>query len=137
MSEATDRLGRRTGPRRHYTLDQKRLMVEESMARGSSVPSVAQRHGVNANLLFGWRRLYAQGLLSGEAALAAPLLPVRIETPTIVASTSAAPRAKPELTQSVSPGMIEVQFASGECLRLTGSWDRIMLSGLIAALRQR
>jgi transposase len=59
----TDKLGGRSGPRRRYTLAEKRSMVEETQQHGASVPEVAQRHGVNPNLLSIWRRLYRQGLL--------------------------------------------------------------------------
>jgi transposase-like protein len=59
----TDKLGRRSGPRRKYTIAEKRKMVEETHIHGASVPEVAQRHGVNANLLSVWRRQYAQGVL--------------------------------------------------------------------------
>jgi transposase-like protein len=52
----TDKLGRRSGPRRKYSVAEKRLMVEETRQPGASVPEVAQRHGVNANLLSVWRR---------------------------------------------------------------------------------
>jgi hypothetical protein len=45
----TDKLGRRSGPRRQYSLAEKRSMVEETRQPGASVPEVAQRHGVNAN----------------------------------------------------------------------------------------
>lgn len=41
-------------------------MVGQTKRRGASVADVAQRHGVNANLLFGWRRLYQKGLLVEE-----------------------------------------------------------------------
>lgn len=33
MGEAPDKLGRRTGPRRHYSLEQKRAMMEDSVRR--------------------------------------------------------------------------------------------------------
>jgi transposase len=62
----TDKLGRRSGPRRKYTIAEKRAMVEETHVRGASVPEVALRHGVNANLLSVWRRLYRQGTLVEE-----------------------------------------------------------------------
>src|SRR5580658_4712497 len=81
---ATDKLGRRSGPRRKYTIAEKRAMVEETKRRGASVAEVAQRHGVNANLLFGWRRLYQQGvLIEEEPSGKATLLPVKVSTPTL------------------------------------------------------
>ncbi len=78
----TDRIGRRSGPRRRYTTAEKRAIVEETRQRGASVASVAHRHGINANLVFGWRRLHQQGLLEPDAAAtAAPLVCVRKSAP--------------------------------------------------------
>lgn len=49
--------------RRRRTVDEKRLMVEATLAPGSSIPRVAREHGVNANQLFHWRKLYQQRCL--------------------------------------------------------------------------
>ena len=54
----TDTLGQRTGPRRLRTNEEKRRIVEETLKPGASVAIVAREHGVNANLVFGWRKLY-------------------------------------------------------------------------------
>ena len=62
----TDTLGRRVAARRFRTLHEKRQIVQASLQPGSSVAEVARRHGLNANLLFAWRRLLAQGLLGGH-----------------------------------------------------------------------
>jgi transposase len=53
-------------------------MVAESFAPGASVSKVAQRYGVNANLLFTWRRRDARSAASGGVE-AVELLPVRVE----------------------------------------------------------
>jgi Transposase len=53
-----DKLGRRSGPRRKHTIVEKLAMVEETQCHSASVPEVAQRHGVNANLLTCWRRIW-------------------------------------------------------------------------------
>jgi transposase-like protein len=58
----TDKLGRRSGPQRKYTVDEKRSMVEETQVRGASVPEVAQRHRVNADRLSVWRRLFRRAI---------------------------------------------------------------------------
>jgi transposase len=42
--------------RRFWSSGEKRRLVAESFTPGASVPKVAQRYGVNANLLFTWRR---------------------------------------------------------------------------------
>ena len=64
VSTAVDALGRPTGPRRKYTIAEKRQIAEETVQPGASVALVARSHGINANLVFGWRRLYQQGLLT-------------------------------------------------------------------------
>src|ERR1700686_1962996 len=66
--------------RRRYSIVEKRRMVEESFQPGASVARVARAHGVNANQVFGWRRLYERGRLGGNTrtAQAAELLPVTI-----------------------------------------------------------
>jgi transposase-like protein len=43
--------------------------------------SVARVHGVNANQVFAWRRLYRQGLLERVNGRAARLLPVQVSLP--------------------------------------------------------
>lgn len=87
----TDTLGRRTGPRRQHTLEEKRRIVEETRVKGASVSSVARRHEVNANQVFAWRQLYRRGLLVPEAAQdRAEMLPVRVSTPTVLPTKPAA-----------------------------------------------
>ena len=65
---ATDSLGRRTGPRRQHSLEEKLQIVKETHVVGASVSTVARRHKVNPNQVFAWRQLYRQGLLKPGAA---------------------------------------------------------------------
>ena len=51
-------------------------MVEETLQPGASVAVIARRHGVNANQVFHWRKLYRAGKL--DVGPAAQLVPVRI-----------------------------------------------------------
>jgi transposase len=131
----TDKLGRRSGPRRQYSIAEKRSMVEETHVRGASVPEVALRHGVNANLLSVWRRLYQQGRLNEDAPKTQPtLLPVRVSTPTVLPTERAA-AAPPTAKQ---PGVwIEVEFAGGQRLRIRGRVDRAKIKDLVSALSSR
>jgi transposase-like protein len=46
----TDKLRRRSGPRRKDSVAEKRWTVEETRQPGASAPEVAQRHGVNASV---------------------------------------------------------------------------------------
>jgi len=40
-------------------------VVEETLEVGASVARVALRHGINANQIFQWQRLYREGKLGG------------------------------------------------------------------------
>jgi transposase len=56
------------GHYRQHPLEFKRALVTLSLQLGASVARIARKHGVNANQVFSWRRLYNQGRL-GEHAL--------------------------------------------------------------------
>ena len=74
-----DTYTQRVPPKRRYlALEQKRQIVEETFAEGASVAQIARAHGVNANLVFNWRRLYRAGQLCGRGEN--KLLPVRVAT---------------------------------------------------------
>jgi transposase len=131
----TDKLGRRSGPRRKYSVAEKRAMVEQTQVRGASVPEVAQRHGVNANLLSVWRRLYRRGLLtSGVRTGATTLLPVEVSTPTMLPTERAVAPKAAKADRALS---VEIDFAGGQRLRIHGAVDRPLLRELIAALSSR
>jgi len=131
----TDKLGRRSGPRRKYTAVEKRAMVEETHVRGASVPEVAQRHGVNANLLSVWRRLYREGMLKAEEpVVSGALLPVKVSTPTVLPTERSRTARAPEKEPAA---YVEVDFAGGQCLRIRGTIDRQLLKDLISILTSR
>jgi transposase len=135
VERATDRLGRPTGPRRKYTVAEKLTILAETRRRGASVAEVARAHGINANLLFGWRRLERRGALRAASAESVPLLPVRIETPTVV------PGRRRGTTASVSgpaeAGVIEIELGGGVRVRVHGAVDIAVLSPVLEALRRR
>jgi|SRR5580698_1065432 transposase len=135
---STDVLGRRSGPRRRYSLAEKRAIVEQTRARGASVPEVAQRHGINANLVFGWRRLYQQGLLNPEtAAQPAPLLPVQIAGPTVLPDGSSRTKRLSGSRHRLRNGTIEIEFSSGVRVVIHSGVDRATLARVIAVLSDR
>ncbi len=72
VESKTDRLGRRTGPRRRHSGAEKLRILGETRKPGASVADVARAHGINANLVFAWRRLAQQGLLREESPESAP-----------------------------------------------------------------
>jgi transposase len=129
--------------RRMRTIAEKRRIVEETLVRGASVPVVARKYEVNANLLFGWRRLYKQGLLETSQEQAAKLLPVEVATPTIVAARSSKTevsktrRRSAPLPATVTSGELEIEWPDGVRVRLQGSVDPDMLNAVLAALTQK
>jgi transposase-like protein len=61
-NNSTDSLGRRTGPRRQHTIEEKLRIVKETHVKGASVATVARRHDVNPNQVFAWRQMYRKRL---------------------------------------------------------------------------
>ena len=116
--------------RRRHSVEEKRRVVEETLEPGASVARVARAHGVNANQVFAWRRLYRQGLLEAANGKTG-LLAVRVvEAP---AATGAA-RTKGESSQRTPSGMMQVELPKGH-LRIVGRVDaealRVVLEKLL------
>jgi transposase len=126
----TDSLGRRGGPRRRRPLEEKRKIVEETLEPGASVAIVARRYELNANVIFGWRRLYRAGRLGGSPE--ASLIPVKVIAPdTAPGATKTHPRG---LTSGNS---IEVLLADGTQVRVSGELADEALRQIIATVRAR
>jgi transposase len=133
----TDTLGRRTGPRQRYTIEEKRRIVEETHVRGASVATVARRHEVNANQVFAWRQLYRRGLLEVSGAHSAPsMLPVTVTTPTVLPTERRGERVGVKDRQPRA-GCIEIDLANGRCIRMHGHVDAKVLARVIAVLERR
>lgn len=65
----------RSGKRRRYSPEFKRQVVAEAAVAGVSVSSVARRHGLNANLIFNWRRRF--GVTASAGFVPAVIVPDR------------------------------------------------------------
>ena len=66
------------GPKRKFrSKEERRRIVEETLRPGASVSLVARANDVNANQVFGWRRLYREGRLEIPHG-SSPLVPVKI-----------------------------------------------------------
>ena len=76
------------GHYRQHPLEFKRALVALSLEPGASVARIAREHGVNANQVFSWRRLYEQGRLGVPALMRDDgLLPV-VLAPTAPATSN-------------------------------------------------
>jgi transposase-like protein len=101
QSTSTDSLGRRTGPRRQHTIEEKLRIVRETHVKGASVATVARRHDVNPNQVFAWRQMYRQGLLDPKAPPTnPPMLPVKVSTPTVLPTERAVVSHHPDAPHS-------------------------------------
>jgi transposase len=115
--------------RRYRTVEEKRQVVEETLQPGASVARVARAHGMNANQLFGWRRLYQQGRLEPKVCEASALLPVRV----IGATVTEAERSTGTPTRRTPSGMIHVELPKGQ-LRIAGRVDAEALGVVLEKL---
>ena len=102
--------------RRRWSAAEKERLVSASLEPGASVSAVAQEAGIHPSQLYGWRRQ-----LLRRSQPAASFAAVRIA-------------AEPALTDSPARGLIEVDFANGSRMRITGAIDPATLTTTIATL---
>jgi transposase len=104
----------RTG-RPNYATEFKRRLAVEACEPEMSVAKLALRHGLNANMLFKWRRQYRAGKFGAQSVVGQPqerplFLPV---------VTSATPSKVKPRAASNEPGYIEI--LRGDCrIRVCG-----------------
>jgi transposase len=122
-----------SGPerRRRWTAAEKLRLVEETLAPGASVVEVARRNDVHPNLLHVWRKQARTGVLAGavegkaKSGQGAGFAAVCIA------------REPPILPAAVAPagaGVIEMEFANGSRMRVSGAVDPEMLGAALAVL---
>lgn len=137
-SISTDSLGRRTGPRRQHTIEEKLQIVKETHAKGASVATVARRHDVNPNQVFAWRQMYRQGLLDPKAPRTTPpMLPVKVSTPTVLPTERAVVEVPAQRLYKPLSDAIEIQLANGHGIVVHGRIDTKVLARVIALLVRR
>jgi transposase len=110
--------------RRSWTRDEKRRIVEESLQEGASIAGVAQRHALNANLLFTWRR--KMGVESSVQNDPMPILPVTI------ARGLAAERDCPG-----AAGQMDIVLAEGNRIIVWADVETAALTRVLKALSRR
>ena len=79
------------GKYRQHSLEFKRTLVEMARQPGVSVARLAREHGVNANQVFSWRKLYEAGLLvANTSSQVSELVPVTVASSAQVPETDTA-----------------------------------------------
>ena len=116
-----------SGVRRRRSAQERRLIVEETLLPGASVARVARKHGVNANQVFGWRKLYESGRL-GASVSGMTLLPVRVtEEHAPVEELSTAPVPAPS-------GTIRIELPGRALISLEGQVELAMIRAVLKGL---
>jgi transposase len=99
--------------RRRWSLAEKQRLVAATLEPGASVSAVAREAGIPATLLYGWRLRMRASAPNGFA-------PVRIS-----------PEAVP-----AGAGTIEIEFAAGARMRISGAVDIAVMAAAVTALAQ-
>jgi transposase len=102
--------------RRRWPRAEKERIVAAALAPGAVASEVARAAGIHASQLFRWRQQ-----LCGPAAAAAGFSPVAVVSDAGGVSAAA-------------PSAIEIEFAGGARMRITGAADLAIVSALVAAL---
>ncbi|MDA9391198.1 hypothetical protein WN73_10945 [Bradyrhizobium sp. CCBAU 45394] len=112
-----------TGRRRRWSEDEKLKIVLESLQSPRQVAATARRYGVSRSLLLRWRRSFRPE--PKDAADQPGFVPA-----VVVAESGPmpCPVAPP------SGGLIEIEFAAGARMRITGTVDAAALKAAVAAL---
>ena len=120
-----------SGPerRRRWTTAEKLRIVQESRAPDAVVSEIARRHDVHPNQLHPWRRQARTGVLAGADAGHGAREGTRF-TAVAIAPEAALPTAP----SSPAAGVIEIEFAAGGRMRITGPVEACLVSALIETL---
>jgi transposase len=114
--------------RRHYGAEFKAQVLAECAVPGASVAQVARAHGINDNIVYGWRKLAEQRdrqapSASGAASAAGRFIPLAL--PASVAAGACAPSIELELRRSALNVHIRWPLSAAADL---GTWLREVLS---------
>jgi transposase len=114
-----------TGRRRRWSEDEKLKIVLESLRAPRQVSVTARRHGISRSLLLQWRRSFR----AERKSAAEPQ--IGFVSATVVPESDA---AVPAPCGAAGGGTIEIEFATGARMRITGAVDKAMLTAAVRAV---
>jgi len=124
--------------KRKHSAAFKRKLVKLTGQAGASVAAIALEHGINANLLFKWRRAQSGRSTRLKPVTQAVLLPVTMApfppAGAIIDSPTPAPAALTSPVQASAVGVIEIELG-GARVHLRGSVDPVSVRCVLQALR--
>lgn len=149
--------------RRSWSDNEKRRIVAETLCPGASVADIARRHGMNANLLFNWRRTARASssvctgtMVSAERAQPDPMsapsdngfIPIGVFAcapdggPALIAGPAVTrpplrPAAEVRAEVDKRVGLIEIDLADGTRLRVDGFVNQRALQRVLTVLKAR
>jgi len=129
---ATDSVARTSRKGRpNYSIDFKRQLAAQACEPSVSVAKLALKHGINANMLFKWRRQYRAGRFGTAAEDAALSVPMKL-LPVVTAT----PPKKPEGTAAAREPVIEIAIGD-VTVRLRGEVNPMTLGTVLDCLARR
>lgn len=114
------------GTRRSWSREQKAAIAAEVGVSGATVSQVARRHGLNAGLLFRWRREFQSGPGIPESKVDNCMPAAQSFVPVMLPA--------PEVPAPAKPSSIEIVIAGGRTLRVGTDVDTAALVRIVAAL---
>jgi len=121
--------------RRKWPAEEKARIMEEALEPGTTIASVADRHGIARSQVYGWLRKARAGKLPGvsmASAACAAFVPVKVEEPVAAAPSLPAPRTAPAARRRT--GAVEIALGNGRSLKVDEEIDPAILARLAAAL---
>jgi len=115
-----------TGRRRRWSEDEKLKIVLESLQAPRQISATARRYGISRSLLLQWRRLFRveqKDIAKRQMGF----------VPAVVVPEPEAAAASPA-GLAAGGGSIEIEFAAGARMRITGAVDKATLAAVVAAL---
>jgi transposase len=109
--------------RRSWPVEEKRRIVAETYAAGSSVSLVARRHNVNANMVFNWRR-EMRAAVPGDGESAIKFVPATIT-------------GGPSATLLAAAGRMEIVLVTGDHVVVGADVDAAALTRVMKVLGRR
>jgi transposase len=123
---ATEAISKGRKGRPNYPGEFKKQLAQTTCQPGVSVAKLALQHGINANMLFKWRRRYQAEQFDAPAPPAA-FLPVTLASEQTTVTSAPIPPADSGALSAAAAGTIEVRFAKA-VMRVQGHVDLASVS---------
>jgi transposase len=133
-----------SGPerRRRWTTAEKLRIIEESLAPGVVASDVARRYDIHPHQLHKWRQDMRRGRLGAavgaqDATGSKPrFVPVTVSPAAIGGTPAPAENIEPKqtLVGSSAAGTMEMEFANGSRMRVSGAVEPAMLAAALAVM---